>query len=748
MERANQQQPATAANASKGAIGRQPFFQPKLSVNAPGDVFEQEADAMADKVMRMADTSPGQDPFFKPAPRIIHRKCQACEEEETHVHRKELDGGEVQSGSELDSYVSSLNTSGQPMPQSSRSFFEPKFGHDFSNVRLHTDPAAAKSAQSINALAYTSGNNIVFNTGQYSPESATGQRLMAHELTHVVQQTGAIQRKADISFELKDTATKGSTPREKVKNWIIDHLQAIQTAEAAYQIDKRAIAGAIAWEALENVLSQSFRSVGPGKVHFKSSPLPYAEGDPVSKQVEDRGYLPKQTLDDRKTILSTADGSINYIGAIMKAFADIAATSGYNIKCDPGILCTFYNGFDLPKAEALFKTKKSPTPLTPSPDMMGHWVSTNIAYLEECVGTSSGICNPGDFPAADPGGQKPANIAAKLFNAGNSPAFTSGGREVGVMERPRPLPQLLRAPSDLISRQPAPPTAPVDKWDKIAQDLFSKKGYADYVTDLRKTSGSFFGQALSMLHPKTIEKFKKVEDDLKKSQDASYKPPRISDTFRNHKSLHGWGMAIDFDVLENPYVLNEAGDAKLNKELPEVYDRIADFMLGKPKSDVNRIKSGRGAFGGSVSNVYDGLQEESDAMKQYFGFLDKPDEDLQKFITDVWQPKHIGPPQDVASYKKIITDDYRKLGGQVSGEKKLAPPPGEDRPFAPTSGGGAGDPKTGFLNLDKPFVMAMTNAGFAWGAIDIPGQSGDIQHFDMRKDGDIGQQVMSRLYQK
>ena len=76
------------------------------------------------------------------------------------------------------------------MPESSRNFFEPRFGHDFSNVRLHTDTIATKSAQSINALAYTSGNNIVFNSGYYSPESDSGKRLMAHELTHTLQQGG------------------------------------------------------------------------------------------------------------------------------------------------------------------------------------------------------------------------------------------------------------------------------------------------------------------------------------------------------------------------------------------------------------------------------------------------------------------------------------------------------------------------------------------------------------------------------
>jgi hypothetical protein len=164
------------------------FFQPKLTVNQPNDIYEQEADQMADKVMRMADPSLNQNAFFKPAINRVQRKCQACEEEDKHVHRKESGESDVKGSNGLDSYVSSLHSSGQSMPDNSRKFFEPKFGHDFSNVKLHTDSAAAKSAQSINALAYTSGNNIVFNAGQYSPDSDNGKKLMAHELTHVVQQ--------------------------------------------------------------------------------------------------------------------------------------------------------------------------------------------------------------------------------------------------------------------------------------------------------------------------------------------------------------------------------------------------------------------------------------------------------------------------------------------------------------------------------------------------------------------------------
>ncbi|WP_157682277.1 eCIS core domain-containing protein [Mucilaginibacter mallensis] len=182
-------------NPTKAPDVRSVFFQPKLTVNQPNDVYEQEADHMADQVMRMPVPFANQDSFFKPAGKPIQRKCAHCEQGEKMLHRKESSAGEVGGNSQLDNYVSSLSTTGQTLSAGSRQFFEPRFGHDFSRVRIHTDSGAAKSAQSINALAYTSGNNIVFNSGQYSPETSSGQRLMAHELTHVVQQGKDVVRR-------------------------------------------------------------------------------------------------------------------------------------------------------------------------------------------------------------------------------------------------------------------------------------------------------------------------------------------------------------------------------------------------------------------------------------------------------------------------------------------------------------------------------------------------------------------------
>jgi hypothetical protein len=179
------------------------FFQPKLTINQPNDIYEKEADAMADKVMRMTGNENSHQPFFKPAVSSIQRKCAHCEEEEKKMQRKEKSNEETAASGELENHISSLDQGGKPLSKELRNFYEPRFGYDFSNVKLHTDAMSSKSAQSVNALAYTSGNNIVFNSGQYSPNTDSGKRLLGHELTHVVQQGAArtvpaVQRQAEV----------------------------------------------------------------------------------------------------------------------------------------------------------------------------------------------------------------------------------------------------------------------------------------------------------------------------------------------------------------------------------------------------------------------------------------------------------------------------------------------------------------------------------------------------------------------
>lgn len=150
-----------------------PRVQAKRATGQPGDQYEQEADIAVEQVMRMpalqtpvgaADSGRAQPATVPP---IVH---------------------EV------------LCSPGQPLDSATRAYVEPRFGRDFSQVRVHTDAKAAGSARAANALAYTVGRDVVFGTGKYAPMTHEGRRLMAHELTHVVQQVNqsSLQSKLEI----------------------------------------------------------------------------------------------------------------------------------------------------------------------------------------------------------------------------------------------------------------------------------------------------------------------------------------------------------------------------------------------------------------------------------------------------------------------------------------------------------------------------------------------------------------------
>jgi hypothetical protein len=111
---------------------------------------------------------------------------------------------------------------GQPLDAATRAFFEPRFGHDFGHVRVHADIAAAESAASVNALAYTVGRDIVFGAGQYLPGTVGGNRLLAHELSHVVQQTGGGHRSASGLMVQRQEAPEDDYARKVIKNEKID----------------------------------------------------------------------------------------------------------------------------------------------------------------------------------------------------------------------------------------------------------------------------------------------------------------------------------------------------------------------------------------------------------------------------------------------------------------------------------------------------------------------------------------------
>lgn len=131
-------------------------------------------------------------------------------------------------------------------------------------------------------------------------------------------------------------------------------------------------------------------------------------------------------------------------------------------------------------------------------------------------------------------------------------------------------------------------------------------------------------------------------------------------------------------------------------------------------------------------------------MKRYF-LLMRNDLALQEFIDTEWITHNSDKPlPDFAKIKAQMENDYGILGGKSNTGMAWRTDAGQDRPFAPHSMGGRGDPATGFLNLGKEFVETMTDRGFAWGAIDISGEPGDMQHFDLRLEG-VGARVYHLL---
>lgn len=179
-------------------------MQPKLAIGQPNDHYEQEADHVAEQVMRMAEPGSIALHSIEPvAPLSIQRICTECEKE---LQRRPTEGEEKEEetlqtktasseppilSANIHKQITALQSGGQPLLQAERAFFEPRFGVDFSKVRIHANDGAAKTARAINARAFTLGQHIVFGAGRYGSSSAEGQRLLAHELTHVVQQ-GAV----------------------------------------------------------------------------------------------------------------------------------------------------------------------------------------------------------------------------------------------------------------------------------------------------------------------------------------------------------------------------------------------------------------------------------------------------------------------------------------------------------------------------------------------------------------------------
>jgi len=178
-------------NFGQIAVQPAPALEPqtKLRVSQRGDAHEQEADQVADTVLRMPE---------------VDTAAASGDTTATHAMASQSSAHEAIPGSD-----------GQSLDAATRAYMEPRFGHDFGHVRVHTDEQAAQSASDFQARAYTVGSDIVFGAEQYAPTTTAGQHLLAHELTHVVQQgsdtaaASTVQREPEGATKAPPTVAKG-----------------------------------------------------------------------------------------------------------------------------------------------------------------------------------------------------------------------------------------------------------------------------------------------------------------------------------------------------------------------------------------------------------------------------------------------------------------------------------------------------------------------------------------------------------
>jgi hypothetical protein len=174
------------------------ILQPKLEIGQPDDPYEREADRVAGQVMKMPE--PAIQRFDKDEEELqmkrdpaVQMACEECEEKEVRmkplVQRKAVPGNTQTAPPEIASAIHSKNGSGRPLPEQTQQEMSSKIGADFSGVRIHHDNKAIQLNRDLGAKAFTVGNNIFFNHGQFSPDSGEGKKLLAHELVHTVQQT-------------------------------------------------------------------------------------------------------------------------------------------------------------------------------------------------------------------------------------------------------------------------------------------------------------------------------------------------------------------------------------------------------------------------------------------------------------------------------------------------------------------------------------------------------------------------------
>jgi hypothetical protein len=303
-------------------------LQTKLTVNTPGDIYEQEADAMADKVMRMSVNQSSRlkqhQSQTKPVPEnsapVVQTKSEAGQ-----------DGAAV--SDELSEKIASSQGGGSKMDGQTQSFMQSRFGMDFSRVKIHTDGEAARLSRQLNAQAFTIGHDIYFDSGKYAPASESGKRLLAHELTHTIQQGHSRARRQYVEpFQHGETGREEipdeKLPLEQMPDDDIEPKIQRSTTWAGAAVHETLNAAEIimggdspvSWQMLNGTM---LKTVAEADASIKQPTLTTAVGWKATVDL-----VPAQTGSDDETVLSPGPWSTVVPKADVGAKTGIAACAG------------------------------------------------------------------------------------------------------------------------------------------------------------------------------------------------------------------------------------------------------------------------------------------------------------------------------------------------------------------------------------------------------------------------------------
>jgi hypothetical protein len=201
-----------------------PNFQRKLALGKPNDVYEQEADRVARQVVNQINSpqtvqreempEDEEELQMKSASGTLQREEMLEDEEELQMKSmvQPQTDGEMVATPDLEASIQRARGGGQPLSENIREPMEQAFGADFSGVRVHTDGTSDQLNQSIQAKAFTTGQDVFFRQGAYQPESRGGQELLAHELTHVVQQNGGTVQRQSLTNKINRKKKQDNSP--------------------------------------------------------------------------------------------------------------------------------------------------------------------------------------------------------------------------------------------------------------------------------------------------------------------------------------------------------------------------------------------------------------------------------------------------------------------------------------------------------------------------------------------------------